>query len=93
MTRLLALASLTFALAACAGTGQPITTEAQAVHIAMDRCAFTRPLGGALWHGRLHHGQWHVWLVPDGSSREPAIGTLDIWIQAKDGKAGDCNHA
>jgi len=87
-----ALAPLVLVLAACAGAPQPVTTEAQAIHIAMDRCAFTR-LQAALWHARLHDGQWHVWLVPDGSQREPAIGALDLWIQAKNGDAGDCNHA
>ena len=87
-----ALAALALLLCGCASTEQPVATEAQAIHIAMARCAFTRPKG-ALWHARLHDGQWHVWLVADGSQREPVVGALDVWIQARNGDAGDCNHA
>lgn len=85
---------MAFGLSSCIGddAGQPVATEVQAIAVAKQRCAFTRP-ELAQWHARLHDGQWHVWLVSDASQREPAIGQLDIWIKAKDGAAGDCNHA
>lgn len=79
-------------LACCAGAPQPVASEADAVRMAKDRCAFSRPAIGS-WHARLHDGQWHVWFVPDLDPKEPAMGQVDIWIRAKDGNAGDCDHA
>lgn len=89
-----AAAATVAALAACASgdAGQPVATEADAIAVAKQRCAFTRPVL-AQWHARLHDGQWHVWMVSDASQREPAVGMVDIWIGAKDGQSGDCNHA
>jgi len=83
------------ALCAC-GTApdRPVGTEAQAIGIAKERCQWTRPFAAnELWHAREHQGQWHVWLVRDRDPKEPVVGTLDIWIRARDGRAGDCNHA
>ena len=81
-------------LTACAGTApQPVTGEAQAIAIAKDRCAWTRPFEPQeSWHARLHEGRWHVWLQRDRDPKEPVVGQLDIWIRAKDGAAGDCNR-
>jgi hypothetical protein len=81
-------------LTGCVGTdeAQPVKSEADAIRMAKERCAFSRPVIGA-WHARLHDGQWHVWFVPDLDPKEPAMGQVDIWIQAKDGSAGDCDHA
>lgn len=83
-------------LSACAGTEpeRPIVTEAQAIAIAKDRCAWTRPFNaGEQWHAAKHQDLWHVWLVRDRDPREPVIGELDIWIKARNGEAGDCNRA
>jgi hypothetical protein len=84
------------ALAGCVGVeaSKPVTSEAQAIRIAKDRCAWTRPFdANEQWHARLHESQWHVWLVRDRDPREPVVGTLDIWIRAGDGDAGSCNRA
>jgi hypothetical protein len=92
----LVVVSLAAALAACAGPAPsvPVTAEAQAIAIAKDRCAWTRPFeADERWHGARHEGLWHVWLVRDSDPREPAVGVLDIWIGAADGKAGSCNRA
>ena len=80
-------------LVACAGdeASSLVASEKQAIALAQERCAWTRPEGAAFWHARLHDGQWHVWLVRDAGAREPAIGNLDVWIRAADGRAGDCN--
>lgn len=83
-------------LTGCIGVDavQPVTTEAQAIRIAKDRCTWTRPFdANEQWHARLHSGQWHVWLVRDRDPKEPVVGALDIWIRAKDGDAGSCNRA
>jgi hypothetical protein len=91
-TSVLAALSLT----ACAGgdADRAVTSEAQAVAIAKDRCAWTRPFDAAeRWHAARHQDLWHVWLVRDIDPREPVVGTLDIWIKAKNGEAGDCNRA
>jgi hypothetical protein len=87
---------LAAALAGCIGVDavQPVTTEAQAIRVAKDRCTWTRPFQASeAWHARLHSGQWHVWLVRDRDPKEPVVGALDIWIRAKDGDAGSCNRA
>jgi hypothetical protein len=87
---------LASALAGCIGVDavQPVTTEAQAIRIAKDRCTWTRPFDASdVWHAREHQGQWHVWLVRDRDPKEPVVGALDIWIRAKDGDAGSCNRA
>ena len=85
---------LPLALASCIGVDsvQPVTSEAQAIALAKERCAWTRPSGAERWHAKLHQGQWHVWLVRDSDPREPAMGLLDIWIKAGSGDAGDCNR-
>jgi hypothetical protein len=78
----------------CIGTGPiaPVTTEAQAIGIAKERCTWTRPFDATeRWHAALHQGQWHVWLVRDIDPKEPAVGVLDIRIRASDGQAGSCN--
>jgi len=83
-------------LSGCIGTGPvtPVTTEAQAIGIAKERCSTTRPFDpGERWHARPRDGQWHAWLARDLDPREPVVGTLDIWIRASDGEAGNCNHA
>jgi hypothetical protein len=83
-------------LAGCIGTGDPVavTTEAQAIRVAKERCSMVRPFDpGEQWHAKLRDGQWHVWLTRDIDPREPVVGTLDIWIRAADGDAGDCNRA
>ena len=82
-------------LTACIGVEavQPVANEAQAIRMANERCALTRPFDAReQWHAREHEGQWHVWLVRDRDPKEPVVGALDIWIRAKDGKAGACNH-
>jgi hypothetical protein len=81
------------ALAGCASqSAQPVTTEAQAIGVAKDLCAANRPFDmRESWHAKLRDGQWHVWLVRDRDPREPAVGTLDLWIRASDGNAGNCN--
>jgi hypothetical protein len=87
---------LALAAGGCAGTerASAVTTEAKAIRIARERCQWTQPFDPALpWRAALHDGQWHVWLWTDSDRREPAIGALDIWIRASDGKAGVCNHA
>jgi hypothetical protein len=92
----LVVATIPVALAGCIGTGRiaPVTTESQAIAIAKDRCEWTRPFEAAeRWHGALHEGLWHVWLVRDNDPREPAIGVLDIRIRETDGGAGSCNRA
>ena len=84
------------ALAGCIGTGPitPVTTEAQAISLAKDRCEWTLPFKPTeRWHAALHEGLWHVWLVRDSDPREPAIGVLDIRISENDGTAGDCIRA
>jgi len=89
-------AAVAVLLAGCVGgeAQNPVTTEPQAIAIAKDRCAWTRPFDASeRWHAALHQSRWHVWLVRDLDPREPAIGVLDIWIGAKDGQAGDCNRA
>lgn len=83
-------------LAGCIGieAAQPVTSEAQAVRIARDRCEWTRPFEATeRWRAALHEGLWHVWLVRDSDPREPAIGVLDIRIRESDGEAGSCNRA
>jgi hypothetical protein len=78
------------------GTGptMPVASESQAIRIAKERCALTRPFDpGEQWHAKLRDGRWHVWLARDLDPREPVVGTLDIWIRASDGYAGNCNHA
>jgi hypothetical protein len=83
-------------LAGCVGVepSQPVTSEAQAIRVARERCAWTRPFdANEQWHARLHESQWHVWLVRDRDPREPVVGALDIWIRAGDGGAGSCNRA
>ena len=83
-------------LASCIGGDAqgPVASEADAIRIAKDRCALTRPFDKAEpWHAVLHQGQWHVWIVRALDPREPTLGALDIWIRAKDGDAGMCNHA
>ena len=80
----------------CMGTSpaSPVTTEAQAIRVAKERCSTIRPFDpGERWHANLHDGQWHVWLTRDLDPREPVVGTLDIWIRAHDGVAGNCNHS
>lgn len=80
----------------CMGTdpAKPVTNDAQAILIAKERCALTRPFDpGEQWHAKLRDGQWHVWLARDIDPREPVVGTLDIWIRASDGDAGNCNRA
>jgi hypothetical protein len=92
----LVLFGVAASLAGCIGTGptDPVTTEAQAIAIAKERCEWTLPFEATeRWHAARHEGLWHVWLVRDSDPREPAIGVLDIWIHAGDGKAGDCNRA
>ena len=92
----LATIGLLSLLAGCIGVEavQPVTTEAQAIRIAKDRCTWTRPFDASdVWHARQHQGQWHVWLVRDRDPKEPVVGTLDIWIRARDGDAGRCNRA
>ena len=70
-----------------------MTTEAAAIGIAKERCSMTRPFDASeKWHAKLREGQWHVWLTRDIDPREPVVGTLDIWIRARDGDAGYCNH-
>jgi hypothetical protein len=94
--RFAAVIALIAALAGCNAVepARPVTTEAQAIGIAKDRCAWTRPFtADERWHAKLHDGQWHVWLVRDRDPHEPVIGSLDIWIAAKDGAAGSCNRA
>ena len=93
MRPLFALLAVPVLLAGCIGvqTAQPVKSEAEAIHMAKDRCAFSQAAGGR-WHARLHDGQWHVWLLPEGDAKEPAMGQVDIWIRAGDGSAGDCNH-
>jgi len=84
------------ALTACVGTGPtvPVKTAAEAIAIAKDRCEWTRPFeADERWHAARHEGLWHVWLVRDSDPREPAIGVLDIWIGAGNGRAGNCNRA
>lgn len=77
-----------------AGPAVPVANEAQAIGIAKERCSLTRPFDpGETWHAKLRDGQWHVWLTRDLDPREPVVGTLDIWIRANDGTAGDCNRA
>lgn len=90
-----AAALLPLLLACCIGTEpeRPIGSEAQAIALAKERCAWTRPNGADQWHAKLHEGQWHVWLVRDRDPREPAMGLLDVWIKAKNGDSGDCNKA
>ena len=80
-------------LTGCIGVDsvQPVKSEADAIRVARERCAFSRPAGVG-WHARLHDGQWHVWFEADRDPKEPAIGQVDIWIRAKDGEAGDCNR-
>jgi hypothetical protein len=83
-------------LAACIGVERqgPVATEAEAVRIAKERCALTRPFDKSEpWRAVLHQGQWHVWIVRDRDRREPTVGPIDIWIRAKDGDAGLCDHA
>jgi hypothetical protein len=83
-------------LTGCMGGGPvvPVTTEVQAIGIAKERCTMTRPFAPTeRWHAALHNGQWHVWLTRDIDPREPVVGTLDIWIRANDGGAGNCNSA
>jgi hypothetical protein len=90
------LAAASFSLAACIGgeRAAPVSNEAEAIRIAKDRCALTRPFDKSEpWHAALHEGQWHVWLVRDRDPSEPTIGALDIWIRATDGDAGMCDHA
>jgi hypothetical protein len=92
----IALACVAFTLAGCIGTGSttPVTTEAQAIRIAKERCAMTRPFfAGETWHARLRQGLWHAWLTRDIDPREPVVGTIDIWINASDGDARACNSA
>ncbi|HWA91717.1 MAG TPA: hypothetical protein VG889_16885 [Rhizomicrobium sp.] len=80
-------------LASCAGAPQGVTSETQAIAIAKDRCAWTRPFeAGEHWRAKLHDGRWHVWLQRDRDVKEPVVGQLDIWIGARDGAAGDCNR-
>jgi hypothetical protein len=84
-----------FALLVAAGCASPAPSigEAQAISIAKDRCAWTQPfVAGEHWRAALRNGQWHVWLARDRDPREPVVGALDIWIRAKDGQAGRCNH-
>jgi len=80
-------------LAGCIGVQavQPVRSEADAIRMAEERCTFSRPESG-FWHARLHEDQWHVWWVADRAPKEPAMGQIDIWIGARDGRAGDCNH-
>ncbi len=93
MTRRLAPALVFAMLSACAGASEPVATEAQAIRVAKERCSLTRPFEATeRWHAKLHDGRWHVWLVRDIDPREPVVGTLDVWVGAKDGAAGDCNH-
>ena len=88
-----AVVSMLAALAGCAAqSSQPVTTEAQAIGLAKDLCASNRPFDmKENWHAKLHDGQWHVWLVRDRDPKEPAVGTIDLWIRADDGNAGSCN--
>jgi hypothetical protein len=82
-------------LCSCMGGGPatPVTSEAQAILIAKDRCAWTRPFEATeRWHAALHEGLWHVWLVRDIDPKEPSVGVLDIRIRAGDGEAGSCNR-
>jgi len=81
------------AVASCAGTSSPVA-EADAIRIAKDRCLWTKPFESTEhWRAAFLDGQWHVWLSRDRDPREPVVGALDIWIRARDGKAGLCNHA
>ena len=96
MRALIMTAAATLSLTGCVGVepAQPVASEAQAIRIAKERCTWTRPFdANEQWHARLRDGQWHVWLVRDRDPREPVVGTLDIWIRAKDGDAGSCNRA
>ncbi|MBV8978205.1 MAG: hypothetical protein JO261_10380 [Alphaproteobacteria bacterium] len=95
MARAFAFCVAAASAAGCAGVeDNPVTSEAQAIRIAKERCTWTRPFTrDERWHAREHQGQWHVWLVRDKDAREPVVGTLDIWIRASDGSAGSCNHA
>ena len=89
-----ALLVMVAVLAGCIGAGpsQPVTTEEQAIGVAKDLCAANRPFDmNEHWHAKLHDGQWHVWLVRDRDPKEPAVGTIDLWIRAADGDAGSCN--
>jgi len=71
-----------------------VTSEPQAIAIAKDRCAWTRPFDATeRWHAALHEGLWHVWLVRDIDPKEPIVGVLDIRIRESDGEAGSCNRA
>jgi len=80
-------------LAGCASPSAPVG-EAGAIRIAKDRCSWTKPFEPTEhWRAAFHDGQWHVWLTRDRDPREPVVGALDIWIRARDGKAGLCNHA
>jgi hypothetical protein len=86
----------TLILGACANSSPRSSglDEGQAIRIAKDRCAWTQPFEATeRWHAAVHDGQWHVWLSRDRDPREPAVGVLDIWIRARDGEAGRCNHA
>ena len=87
---------LVVALSGCIGVSavQPVTSEAQAIRIAKERCAWTRPFTDAdRWAAREHQGQWHVWMIRGRETAEPVLGALDIWIRAKDGDAGRCNYS
>jgi hypothetical protein len=80
-------------LVGCASPSPP-AGEAEAIRIAKDRCSWTKPFQPTEhWHAALHDGHWHVWLSRDRDPMEPVVGALDIWIRAKDGNAGLCNHA
>lgn len=80
-------------MAGCASPSPPVG-EVEAIRIAKDRCAWTQPFEpGEHWRAALRNGQWHIWLARDRDPKEPVVGALDIWIRAKDGKAGLCNHA
>ncbi len=90
----LVAATIPVALAGCVGAepAVAVTSEAQAIAVAKDRCQWTRPFEATeRWHAALHEGQWHVWLVRDIDPKEPAVGVLDIRIRESDGKAGSCN--
>jgi len=87
---------LVAALSGCIGVSavQPVTSEAQAIRIAKERCAWTRPFKESdRWAAREHQGQWHVWMLRGRETTEPVLGALDIWIRAKDGDAGRCNYS
>src|ERR1700761_8062822 len=73
----LAAAIVSIFLSSCVSTAPAVevTSEPQAIAIAKDRCAWTRPFDATeRWHAVLHEGFWHVWLVRDIDPKEPVVG-------------------